>query len=99
MVPWSSTPTTCPNGTDGITGHGLLVRAAERLGGVVLPWSYLTLGTLALPLSFRFELVRRQQTAEPRLPVGVEAGPHEVALAVGLAGVTEDHYAETVHFR
>ncbi len=44
-----------PNGTDGITGHGLLVAAAERLGGVVLPWSYLTLGTLALPWSFRYD--------------------------------------------
>lgn len=53
-----------PTGTGDITGQGLLVRAAERLGGVVLPWSYLTLGTLALPWSFRFDLVRRQQTAE-----------------------------------
>jgi creatinine amidohydrolase len=44
-----------PNGTDGLTGHGLLVRAAQRAGGVVLPWSYLTLGTLALPWSFRFD--------------------------------------------
>jgi creatinine amidohydrolase len=44
-----------PNGTDGITGHGLLVAAAERLGGVVLPWSYVTLGTLALPWSFRYD--------------------------------------------
>jgi len=44
-----------PNGTDGLTGHGLLVAAAERIGGVVLPWSYLTMGTLALPWSFRFD--------------------------------------------
>jgi creatinine amidohydrolase len=44
-----------PNGTDGITGHGLVVSAAERLGGVVLPWSYLTIGTLALPWSFRYD--------------------------------------------
>jgi creatinine amidohydrolase len=44
-----------PNGTDGLTGHGLLVAAAERAGGVVLPWSYLTLGTLALPWSFRYD--------------------------------------------
>lgn len=44
-----------PNGTDGLTGHGLLVAAAERVGGVVLPWSYLTIGTLALPWSFRFD--------------------------------------------
>lgn len=44
-----------PNGTDGLTGHGLLAAAAERLGGVVLPWSYLTIGTLALPWSFRYD--------------------------------------------
>jgi creatinine amidohydrolase len=44
-----------PNGTDGITGRGVLVEAAERLGGVVLPWSYLTIGTLALPWSFRYD--------------------------------------------
>lgn len=44
-----------PNGTDGITAHGLLVAAAERGGGVVLPWSYLTFGTLALPWSFRYD--------------------------------------------
>lgn len=44
-----------PNGTDGFTGHGLLVAAAERLGGVVLPWSYVTIGTLALPWSFRYD--------------------------------------------
>lgn len=44
-----------PNGTDGLTGHGLLVRAAQRLGGVVLPWSYVTIGTLALPWSLRYD--------------------------------------------
>lgn len=44
-----------PNGTDGLTGHAILVAAAERLGGVVLPWSYLTIGTLALPWSFRYD--------------------------------------------
>jgi creatinine amidohydrolase len=44
-----------PIGTDGFTGHGVLVRAAEIAGGVVLPWSYLTLGTLRFPWSLRFE--------------------------------------------
>jgi creatinine amidohydrolase len=44
-----------PNGTDGFTGHAVVVGAAERLGGVVLPWSYLTIGTLALPWSFRYD--------------------------------------------
>jgi creatinine amidohydrolase len=44
-----------PNGTDGITGEAVLVGAARRLGGVVLPWSYLTMGTLALPWSLRYD--------------------------------------------
>jgi creatinine amidohydrolase len=44
-----------PNGTDGITGQGLLERAARRAGGVVLPWSYLTMGTLALPWSLGYD--------------------------------------------
>lgn len=44
-----------PNGTDGIVGHGVLWRAAQLAGGVVLPWSYVTMGTLALPWSFRFD--------------------------------------------
>jgi len=44
-----------PNGTDGIISHEVLVRAARRVGGVVLPWSYVTMGTLALPWSFRFD--------------------------------------------
>jgi creatinine amidohydrolase len=44
-----------PNGTDGMTAHAVLVRAAERAGGVVLPWSYVTMGVLALPWSLRFD--------------------------------------------
>lgn len=44
-----------PIGTDGVTAHGVVTAAARRLGGVVLPWSYLTLGTLALPWSLRFD--------------------------------------------
>jgi creatinine amidohydrolase len=44
-----------PNGTDGFTGHAVVALAAARTGGVVLPWSYVTMGTLALPWSFRYE--------------------------------------------
>ena len=44
-----------PFGTDGFTGHGLLERAARRAGGVVLPWSYLTIGTLHFPWTFRYD--------------------------------------------
>ena len=44
-----------PNGTDGMIAHAVLVRAAEQVGGVVLPWSYVTMGVLALPWSIRFD--------------------------------------------
>ncbi len=44
-----------PFGTDGFTGQGLLERAAARVGGVVLPWSYLTIGTLHFPWTFRYD--------------------------------------------
>jgi creatinine amidohydrolase len=64
-----------PNGTDGIVGHGVLWRAAQLAGGVVLPWSYVTMGTLALPWSFRFDssLVAEvlRQTLRQLAPFGV----------------------------
>ncbi len=42
-----------PYGTDGFTGRALLERAARRTGGVVLPWTYHTIGTLHFPWTFR----------------------------------------------
>jgi hypothetical protein len=54
-----------------------------------------TIGETGLPVaaadlgSERGFYVRRQQTAELTLPVAVAPGPHDVALVVGLAGVTE----------
>ncbi len=42
--------------------------------------------------------VRRQQTAELTLPVTVAPGPHDVALVVGLAGVTEASLDARVSF-
>ena len=68
-----------PNGTDGLTGHGLLVRAARRLGGVVLPWSYLTMGTLALPWSFRYDA---ELVAEALRQTLRQLPAHGVRLAV-----------------
>lgn len=56
-----------PNGTDGITAQGVLVQAAARLGGVVLPWSYITVSTLALPWSFRFDPVVVAETLRQTL--------------------------------
>jgi hypothetical protein len=42
--------------------------------------------------------VRRLQTAELRLPVAVEPGDHHVGLTVGLAGVTERTFDQSVPF-
>ncbi len=44
-----------PLGTDSLTASHVVVRAAEELGGVVLPHSTLTMGTLHLPWSLRYE--------------------------------------------
>ena len=76
-----------PNGTDGITGQGLLVAAAERLGGVVLPWSYVTMGTLALPWSFRYdpalvaEALRQTLRQLPGHGVAARGRPHRARAA------------------
>ncbi|MFN8623720.1 MAG: creatininase family protein [Chloroflexota bacterium] len=50
-----------PFGTDGFTATAVVERAARLVGGVVLPWSALTMGTLALPwsLSYDADLVER----------------------------------------
>jgi hypothetical protein len=64
-----------------------------------------TVGETGLPIAVadlgpeRGFYVRRQQTVKLQLPVAVDAGPHEVVLLVELAGVTEDRYSGTVHFR
>jgi creatinine amidohydrolase len=68
-----------PNGTDGFTGHAVAVGAAERLGGVVLPWSYLTIGTLALPWSFRYDPVLVAESLRQTLR---QLPAHGVRLAV-----------------
>lgn len=44
-----------PFGTDGFSAQEVVERAARRVGGVVLPWSALTIGTLHLEWSFRYD--------------------------------------------
>ncbi len=44
-----------PLGTDSLTASHIVTRAAEELGGVVLPHSTITLGTLHLPWSARYD--------------------------------------------
>lgn len=68
-----------PIGTDGVTAHGLVTAAAQRLGGVVLPWSYLTLGTLALPWSLRFDPLLVAEALRATLR---QLPPHGVRVAV-----------------
>jgi creatinine amidohydrolase len=43
-----------PFGTDGFTAQAVVERAARLAGGVVLPWTWLTMGTLHLPWSLRY---------------------------------------------
>jgi creatinine amidohydrolase len=44
-----------PLGTDGFTAQAVIERAARRVGGVVLPWTATTMGTLHLPWSLRYD--------------------------------------------
>jgi creatinine amidohydrolase len=44
-----------PFGTDGFSAQTIVERAARQAGGVVLPWSALTIGTLHLEWSFRYD--------------------------------------------
>lgn len=85
-----------PNGTDGITGQGLLERSARRAGGVVLPWSYLTMGTLALPWSFRYDPALVAEALRQTLR---QLPGHGVSVAVvhsGHAPLDLDHLVKRV---
>ena len=44
-----------PFGTDGFSAHRVVEAAAKKAGGVVLPWTYSTIGTLHLEWSFRYD--------------------------------------------
>jgi len=45
-----------PFGTDGFTAQHVLERAARLVGGVVLPWTTLTIGTLHLDWTLRYDM-------------------------------------------
>ena len=67
-----------PFGTDGFTATAVVERAAQLAGGIVLPWSALTMGTLALPWSLRYDrdLVERavRATIEQAAAFGARDG-------------------------
>lgn len=85
-----------PNGTDGFTGHGILVAAAERLGGVVLPWSYLTMGTLALPWSFRYDASLVAEALRQTLRQLPEHGVRLAVVHTGHGPLDLDHLIKRV---
>lgn len=85
-----------PNGTDGITGQGLLERAAQRVGGVVLPWSYLTIGTLALPWSFRYDPALVAEALRQTLRQLPGYGARVAVVHTGHAPLDLDHLVKRV---
>ncbi len=85
-----------PNGTDGITGQGLLERAARWAGGVVLPWSYLTIGTLALPWSFRYDPVLVAEALRQTLRQLPGHGARVAVVHSGHAPLDLDHLVKRV---
>jgi creatinine amidohydrolase len=85
-----------PNGTDGITGQGLLERAARRAGGVVLPWSYLTIGTLALPWSFRYDPALVAEALRQTLRQLPGYGARVAVVHTGHAPLDLDHLVKRI---
>jgi creatinine amidohydrolase len=85
-----------PNGTDGITGQGLLERAALLAGGVVLPWSYLTIGTLALPWSFRYDAALVAEALRQTLRQLPGHGARVAVVHSGHAPLDLDHLVKRV---
>jgi creatinine amidohydrolase len=85
-----------PNGADGITGQGLLERAARLVGGVVLPWSYLTMGTLALPWSFRYDPALVAEALRQTLRQLPVHGARVAVVHTGHAPLDLDHLVKRV---
>jgi creatinine amidohydrolase len=74
-----------PFGTDSLTAADVLERAANQLGGVVLPPVVTTLGTLHLPWSLRYEPSLVEATLRATIDQLAAAGARVVVVHTGHA--------------
>jgi creatinine amidohydrolase len=85
-----------PFGTDGFSAQTVVERAARRAGGVVLPWSYVTLGTLALPWTFRFDAALVEGVLRETIDQLIGHGARVVVVHTGHGPLDLNHLIKRV---
>jgi creatinine amidohydrolase len=85
-----------PVGTDGFTAQSVVEIAARRVGGVVFPWSAMTLGTLYLPWSFRYDRALVADALRHTLTQLVTHGARVVVVHTGHAPIDLIHLVKRV---
>ncbi len=85
-----------PFGTDGFTATAVVERAAQRAGGIVLPWSALTLGTLALPWSLRYDRDLVERAVRATIEQAAGFGARTVVVHTGHGPLDLSHLIKRV---
>jgi creatinine amidohydrolase len=85
-----------PFGTDGFSAQAIVERAARHAGGVVLPWSYVTIGTLALPWTFRFDAALVERILRQTIEQLIAHGARVVIVHTGHGPLDLDHLIKRV---
>ena len=85
-----------PFGTDGFAATAVVERAAQQAGGIVLPWSALTLGTLALPWSLRYDRDLVERFVRATIEQAAGYGARVVVVHTGHAPLDLGHLIKRV---
>jgi creatinine amidohydrolase len=85
-----------PFGTDGFSAHHVVERAARIAGGVVLPWSAVTFGTLHLPWSLRYDPALVEAVLRSTIGQLAANGARVVVVHTGHGPLDLDHLIKRV---
>jgi creatinine amidohydrolase len=85
-----------PFGTDGFSAQEILERAARRVGGVVLPWTAFTIGTLRLEWTFRYEAELVEAALRQTMLQLADHGARVVVVLTGHGPLDLDHLIKRV---
>ncbi len=85
-----------PFGTDGFTATAVVERAAQAVGGIVLPWTAVTLGTLALPWSLRYDRDLVERTLRATIEQCAAHGARVVIVHTGHGPLDLAHLVKRV---
>jgi creatinine amidohydrolase len=85
-----------PYGTDGFTAQAILERAAQQVGGIVLPWTALTIGTLHFEWTLRYEKDIVESALRQTLEQLAAFGARVVVVHTGHGPLDLDHLIKRV---